>query len=339
MPMSVNRAKLYEDLSKKIGKTRLIEISDARFGIYDGNRIFAKLEYENPTGSHYDRYWLRLLYTRESANIISPRQSFPLLETSTGNSGASFAWICQQLGYKCEVIIPQDMPKARIDQIRSYGATVTFSPEKEYVRGLIDEFKGILLHRGRNYIITNHANDQTDGVSAIEELGDEILADLRQAPFNIDRIDAFISALGNGLTTRFVSKSLKKHNPDMKLLGVEPCEIPTVFKARFPERFERECKDVNINMSHELIGTGPGETNFAFPNMRAIMNEINDIYLISAIEWKKREKELSDYIKQAVGHTSSACLEAAIKYSKKVYGKNIVVIFYDPSWKYTDTFQ
>jgi|GEM_PF-1553389 len=337
MAISAARKSLYQKIAKEIGKTPLIEINDPRFNTHDANRIFAKLEYMNPTGSHYDRYWLRLLQTREEKGVISPSQSFPLLETTTGNSGASFAWACQKLGYKCEVVIPEDMPKSRVQQIKSYGAEIIFSPEKQYVRGLIDHFRGLLLHRRKEYIITNHACDETDGVGAIVELGEEIIEDLKSF-HSVCKLDFFISALGNGLTTRFVSKALLIKNPEMKIIGVEPYESPTVYKSRFPDEFEHKFKGKDINALHELLGTGPGETDFHFPNMRAVVNQIEKIYLVKPEEWKMRERQLANFIDQKVGHTSSACLEAAIRHSTHVYNKNFLVIFYDPSWKYTDNY-
>ena len=77
------------------------------------------------------------------ATLIDQRKkNVMIIETSTGNSGASFAWACRALGFMdYHVVIPEDMPSARIEQIRSLGAKTILSPSGEYVRGLIDKFR------------------------------------------------------------------------------------------------------------------------------------------------------------------------------------------------------
>lgn len=343
MALTSERKRKYDELEARIGKTPLIEItSDKRFNVPRGNRIFAKKEYCNPTGSHYDRYWVRLLRVREEQGLIDPNQSFPLLETTTGNSGAAFAWACRELGYPCEVLIPQDMPAARIKQIEYYQAKVSYSPEGEYVAGLIRFFRKRLEKQHGRYIITNHANDQSDGVSAIYELGEEIISDFEN--IGVPNIDCFVSALGNGLTTRFIEQAFyDKYRGKTILYGMEPYESPTVYQTAFPERYRTEFHNIELSGEHELIGTGPGETGFAFPNMQKVIEseKIKDIFLEKHDQWIERQRQLASYLNENVGHTSAACLDAAIRLvqtNPKMRNKNIVIIFYDAEWKYSDTF-
>src|SRR6516162_4413264 len=120
----MNRARrsLYEGYIAAIGRTPLTELRSPQKS-FDG-LVLAKEEYRNPTGSHYDREYFRLLYELEDNRTIVPGET-PLIETTTGNAGASFAWACRILGYSpVKVIIPADMPSAREAQIASFGAEI-----------------------------------------------------------------------------------------------------------------------------------------------------------------------------------------------------------------------
>jgi cysteine synthase A len=131
------RDKLYQRIAKCVVETPLYKIQN--IPIPNGCQIFCKEEYLNPTGSHYDRFWIDYLYKQEDKNMLTATDT--LIETSTGNSGASFAWTCRALGFAdYHIVIPEDMPDTRIQQIRDLGATIVLSPAGEYVKGLIAKF-------------------------------------------------------------------------------------------------------------------------------------------------------------------------------------------------------
>ena len=154
-----DRRALYERLELQVRDTPLYEIT--HINIPRGCRIFCKEEYRNPTGSHYDRQTVRLLRGfEEDLGRIAPNGR-PLAETTTGSSGAAFAWMCLVLGYKCIVFIPSDMPAARIEQIRSFDADVRFAPERGYIRGLVDAFRTFITEGREEFTATNHSMDIT----------------------------------------------------------------------------------------------------------------------------------------------------------------------------------
>src|SRR5262245_23413179 len=109
------RSEIYDRLEKLIGKTPLVELDHMSPDGQSG--IFLKLECANPTGSHYDRIILELLRHEEEGGKIE--EGSVLLDTTTGNSGASLAWLSRVLGFECNIIIPKDAPAARIQQIES----------------------------------------------------------------------------------------------------------------------------------------------------------------------------------------------------------------------------
>ena len=208
MAIPAERNNTYKRLAKLVGNTPLYEIKNIK--IPNNCRIFCKEENMNPTGSHYDRFWVEFLkYYEENERTIN--LNIPIVETSTGNSGASFAWVCRALGFKnYHVVIPKDMPYSRRKQIESYGAKIHYSPENEYVGGLINEFqnyvhklkKDLSSKNGHVKIQTpNHAKNGAHSIKSMENIAMEIIEELSNV-HKIQKVDYFVSALGNGLTTK-----------------------------------------------------------------------------------------------------------------------------------------
>lgn len=331
MTLTSERKQLYTRLQNSIGHTPLSKIRHIK--IPKGNTIFFKEEYRNPTGSHYDREFVRLLKSLEEKELIVPTKSV-LVETTTGNAGASFAWLCRILGYKCKVIIPEDVPCARRAQIKSFGAEVILAPPEQYVKGIIQTLRVELKGKQGIEYCTNHAADQEYCIAAMQDLGEEIIDDLRKV--NVQKVDYFICALGNGSSLRGVGKILKERF-ETEIVGVEPYEAPDIYVKKFGK--DKFCQVYGCQPSfgpHELLGTGAWGTDFEFPNTVHMMQYIQDIVLVNRAEWKERVRELADKEFQHVGRTSGACLHVALKVAEKVQNKIFLLIFYDAAWKYLD---
>lgn len=116
------RRKLFDSFRKEAGRTHLVEIPQA---LPNGNRLFVKLEYENPTGSHYDRVYPHLLYLLERTGV-SPA-THDLCETSSGNATVSFANVATRLGYRAVAFMPRELSRRRIAPTRAAGAQVILS--------------------------------------------------------------------------------------------------------------------------------------------------------------------------------------------------------------------
>jgi len=330
MPLPPGRRKLYDQLQRSIGNTPLGRIDE--IPVPNGNRIFFKEEYRNPTGSHYDRQFVRLLRALEATKEIMPGET-SLIEATTGNAGASFAWLCRILGYKCRVVIPRDMPGARIAQIRSFGARITYSPGGKYVKGVIDKLRTEL--KSKKERCANHAADEVHCIEAMRELGREILRDLNRK--GIRNVDYFVVALGNGSSARGVGSVLAEER-GTKIVGVEPFECPTYFLMRFGiDEFRKRYGEEPRCGPHSLLGTGAWDTEFQFVNASKMLPKLEDIILVKQEEWEHRMKQLADAELQLVGRTSAACLHAALELAEAVSDKTFVVIFYDPAWKYLGT--
>lgn len=325
------RRRLYERLESQVRDTPLYELTQIE--IPRDCRIFCKEEFRSPTGSHYDRQTVRLLRgNEEELGRISPKGA-PLAETTTGSSGASFAWMCRVLGYDCIVFIPEDMPRARIEQIKSFGADVRYAPKRRYIGGLVEMFRTFIAEE-EQVTVTNHSKDEEFAPAAMAEMAEEILAEL--AVKEVGTPDYFVAALGNGISARGAGETFLDHG--VSLIGMEPHESPDVLQDRFPEKFATLYPEGRPDMQHQVYGTGPGEgMGHQFPNLIEISKKLSDIRLPRREDWQAVQKDLLDLEARHVGNSSAACVWAALDLASDPStpeGSRIVTVFYDAYWRY-----
>jgi len=278
----------------------------------------------------------RFLRELERAGKIVPGET-RMLETTTGNSGAAFAWLCRVLGYPApSIIIPEDMPRARIAQIQSYGADVIVSPPGKYITGISEKFQDVIpsLVHEQGYYMPQHWNDEHHCVAAMQELGEEILSDAEAE--NVE-FDYFLLALGNGGSARGVGPVMLREG--VTLLGVEPAEsaIVTDYLVQKPVG---PWQTRRVHEPHGIIGTGPFRPNEIYRNMKWVLQQelLSDVLLPTSDDARQVQVELMDRSLQHVGMSSAAVIWAVREFINrnptKMRRKTFGVIFYDPAWKY-----
>jgi cysteine synthase len=331
VPLSIERRQRYQALSEVIGHTPFVEIT--ALSLPRRCRLFAKEEYRNPTGSHYDREMLRLLRSLEEDGNIEPGRT-RMLETTTGNSGASFAWLCRALGYPPPIIIiPADMPYARKAQIESFGASLLLSAAGEYITGISRSFgQFYTLHADSTDPdvpwCPHHWEDEAHGVQAMRECAEEILRDTQDQQVSLDFM---VLALGNGSSARGIGEVLRPRK--VTLLGLEPKESPIVAEYLKLPGYEQRREN---HRKHGIIGTGPFRESQIYPNMRMAAKMLDDILHVSTRECQAMQRRLMDQGGLHVGMSSAGCVVAVERYieEKQVTNKVFATIFYDPAWKY-----
>lgn len=215
------RQRLYATLEKRIANTPLYEISKIK--VPNGCRVFVKEEYHNPSGSHYDRVYLHLLKALEAEGRIVPGKTL-LIETSSGNAGISFAYLARLLGYSAEVIMPVNLPKARIDGVKKEGAKVRLTPAKHYVGGAAEALKRVLAIENKQresqglpkYWSPNHSQDKRSTLS-LEPIASEVKKQLGKT-----KLDFVVLGVGNGATILGPGRRLKELFPGLKVIAWEP---------------------------------------------------------------------------------------------------------------------
>lgn len=325
--LTPDREDVYRTLESQVGNTPLHEVRQV--SIPNRNRIYAKEEYKNPTSSTFDRLYPYLFRIAEESGLIVPGIT-PVIEASTGNAGASFAWCAQKLGYGATVITHEDTPKARVQQIESYGAKVIFSPAGEYAAGYVKELERILAEdkRGkgklgedstRMYCLTKIKHGSN--AHGFRKLVDEVYQEL-------DRIDYFVCGVGSGTTISSLGIIFKERNPNTQVIAIEPehSAVITAFKnGRIAE------------LSHlEMIGIGAA----GLPPEKLDINllVIDDVVLVTNEDWRSGYKLLKESERKEVGRTSCAAFKVALNLSDKIQDKKILILFGDPSWKYTNNY-
>lgn len=331
--LSFERQEKYDQLLKAIGDIRLYRIH--KVPVPNNNQIFAIEEWLNPTGSIFDRLYPHLFKIAEQEKIIVPGIT-PVVEVSTGNAGASFAWCAANLGYTdCTVIIHEDAPKYRIEQIRSYGAKIIYSPAGQYAKGYVKKLEEILAEDKRKKGGRIGENPKRlFCVSKINPHSREVyykLIDNVLNKLNGIVIDYFIGVVGSGNSVSGAGRRLKENNKNTKIIVIEPRQTPTLYTLKFQKKMvDFPC------MPHEIFGIAP----FGLPpeKFNIDLEIIDEIRLIDKDIWKDGCSLLSKSEKKPVGRSSGAVFMSCLEVAKKVKGKNILMIFYDPIWKYDDTY-
>jgi cysteine synthase len=235
-------------------------------GFLPQGRLFAKCEYKNPTGSHYDRVYFHLLRKLEQEGAILPGRNV-LVETTSGNAGASFAWLCRELGYGCKVFMPDNLPSARIEDVTQYGAEVVLTPGDDYVRGAAEAMGEFLRaeNKGkpaeqRKFFSPNHSQ-KFESTVPLEGIATEALQQMQGLG---EKIDVFVPGVGNGATVLGPGRVLKAEG--VQVMAAEPFASAKLFELAHPGVYREMFGIEPGSMQHEIYGTGVPDVNFPFIN-------------------------------------------------------------------------
>ncbi|MBI2133558.1 pyridoxal-phosphate dependent enzyme [Candidatus Woesearchaeota archaeon] len=291
--MDTSRGKIYNDLEAEIGNTPLYKLSRIQFP--HGNEVYAKEEWQNPGGSHYDRVFVKLFYDYEKAGKITPGKT-PVVETTSGSAGVSFARLGRLLGYQCLVICPENL-SARIEAIQNEGAEVRLTPKKEYVEGsaaalrkpVKKENKERLRSGKPPYFPINHSQLEMSA-TAVEAAVNEAAEQALQQ-YGI-KFDLAIAAGGNGTTALGFGRAAKRHG--IPLVLWESLGSGLYFNKKFGEgafqyKYGLNPGELSTQVGHAIYGTVYGPTSFKLPNVdRAFEEGVLDNVRIVADETTKR---------------------------------------------------
>jgi len=338
--------RLLAQYKESAGRTELLKLD---LSIPNKNRIYAKCEFQNPTGSHYDRVYPNLIEILLRTNYTPDR--FDLVETSSGNATPAFTRLCKELGYNVWAVLPrpEELSKKRINMSSSAGAKVIHADPQLDGYGLPGVAKRMLrlIRESRNWQkpiwSPNH--------SIVAETVEAIFPVTAETMTGLDTVDYYIGVAGNGTTLYGIGAPLKSLIPRMKVIAIEPHSNPGMFLLKYPHMKEHyECTGElpqldptpELNEPKDYIITMPGSGCYGlaeyFPHIIASIDLVDGIRQIDDKnrEWEKpirKEKTANDLLFEAhgirVGITSAASLMVAFEIASKVYDKNIVIVFYD----------
>ena len=278
-------------LSENIGKTPLIRISD---------KIYAKAELFNPTGSIKDRPASYIINNAEKRGIL--KKGDTIVEATSGNMGVSFAWLAAERGYKCVIVMPSNMSMERKQTLQYYGAELIEVDAGDFESAINLRDK---LAEENGWFNCNQFANPLNIESHRETTAKEINYDVIM---NCDSgISAFVSGTGTGGTLMGAGVYLKDSWVDMTIVAVEPEESP-VMSGGEPGL-------------HGIQGIGDGS------RFLVDLNVVDDIITVSTDEAKQRSKRLAKELGIFVGISAGANIVASEKWIEKNNPDGIVVTF------------
>lgn len=301
--------KIYDDMTQLVGRTPLVRLSNVakKYGLKA--EICAKAECFNPF-SVKDRVAVEIIAQAERDGKL--KSGGTIIEPTSGNTGIGLAFIGALKGYKVILVMPESMSIERRKLVAALGAEVVLTPAASGMQGALDKAEELAKELG-GYIANQFANPANPRAHELTT-AKEILSDTD------GNVDIFVSAVGTGGTLSGTGRELKKHNPDVKVIAVEPAASPLLTKG--------------YAGPHAIQGIGANFVPDALD--KSVIDEIIDVEDNRA---KEVARELAKAEGLLCGISSGAALAAAIEVAKREEnaGKRIVVILPDGGERYMST--
>jgi len=295
---------IYNGGLELIGNTPILKVNNL---IKDENiaDIYVKLEKFNPGGSVKDRAALGMVEKAEREGLLRPGTT--IVEPTSGNTGIALAFIGKLRGYKVIIIMPETMSKERRDLIKAYGAELILTEGAKGMKGAIEKAEEI--GSGEGFFIPQQFENLANPEKHYETTAEEIYKD-------IPELDVIVGGVGTGGTVIGISKNLKKKNPSIKAVAVEPASSP-VLSGGNPG-------------GHKIQGIGAGFVPGIYE--KEYVDEILQVKDEDAFKTAKAFAETEGIL---IGISSGAAVYAAIQVAKKLgKGKKVLAIAPDGGEKY-----
>ena len=302
--------KIVKSIIDLVGNTPIVELVrlEKKYGLKA--RLCAKLEYFNPAGSAKDRIAKAMILDAFSKGKID-RDSV-IIEPTSGNTGIGLAFVCGTFGMRAILTMPDTMSKERQDLLKAYGAEIVLTDGKLGMKGAIEKANELAASIPNSFIpgqFTNPVNPKAH----FETTGPEIWKDTEE------KVDIFVAGVGTGGTLSGTGKYLKKMNPNIKVVAVEPEKSPLLSGGKAAP--------------HGLQGIG---ANFIPETLDKSI--IDEVITVGDEEAYAQTKELSEE-GILVGISSGAAVVAAKKLAQRPEneGKLIVTLLPDNGERYIST--
>ena len=290
-----------QDILQTIGNTPLVRIN--RLNPNKNTTIYAKLEGLNPSGSIKDRIALSMIQQAEISGKLTKGKT--IIEPTSGNTGVALAMIGSLKGYEVEIVMSSAVSVERRQMIKAFGGKVTLTDGKLGTDGAIRKAREMVKENPEKYFMPDQFSNEFNKIAHYRTTGEEIWKQTGGT------IDYFVSSLGTSGTIMGVSKVLKEHNPQIKIVCAHPVKghyiqgLKNMEEAIVPSIYDPLQIDITIMV----------ETEAAYEMTRQIVSQ-EGIF---------------------VGMSSGAAMYAAVEIAKQIKSGTIVVIFPDRGEKYLST--
>jgi cysteine synthase A len=295
-----------------IGDTSLVQLRN----VVPPNcaKIFAKLEWENPTGSMKDRAAEAMICRAEADGRLKTGDT--IIEYTGGSTGTSLALVCAAKGYRLHIVTSNAFSREKLDHMAALGAELTLVPSegglttKKLILDMIETARKLSEqpHTYRTDQLNNH-----DSIAGYFPMGEEIWNQTN------GRVDAFVQCVGTGASSRGVATVLKSHNAKIKIVAVEPAES-AVLQGGQPG-------------PHKIEGVGIG---YMPPLWEPSL--VDEIVSVPTADAKEMARRLAKEEALFAGTSSGANVIAAIQVAKKLGpDAQVVTLMVDSGLKYLST--
>ncbi len=306
------RGKIYKNITETVGDTPIVRLDKLAKKNRVKANLLAKLEFFNPTSSVKDRIGVAMVETMEKAGKIKPGKT-TLVEPTSGNTGIGLALAAAAKGYRLILTMPESMSIERRKMFAILGAELELTEAAKGMNGAIARANE-LASEIKGAVVPQQFENPANPAVHRRTTGPEIWNDTK------GKVHVFVSGIGTGGTITGAGKYLKKQNPKLHIVAVEPADSP-VLSGGNPG-------------PHKIQGIGAGFTP-------AILDVkiFDEIITITNDEAFNMAREVAKLEGVPVGISSGAALVAAIKVGKRKEwaGKNIVVILASFAERYLST--
>ncbi len=285
---------------KKIGNTPLIKINHLTKDLKDVE-VYAKAEWMNLGGSVKSRAALKMIEDGEKEGLLTKDKI--ILDSTSGNTGISYALIGKIKGYKVKLVMPKNVCRERKGKMAElYGAEIVYSDPIGGSDGAIIKAKEIYEANPEKYFMPDQYNNPSNWKAHFETTAQEVYSQTDK------RVTHFIAGLGTSGTVMGTGRGLKKIDPSIQIIAVEPFEslhglegLKHMESSIVPGIYERSFLDGKISV----------KTEDAYEMVRAL---------------EKEEGLL-------VGNSSGAAMAGAMELARKIEEGVVVTVFPDGSDK------
>ena len=301
--------KIYEDITKTIGRTPLVELH--RMSVGTKARVVVKLESFNPLSSVKDRIGVAMIDDAEKKGLLM--EGAIIIEPTSGNTGIALAFVAAAKGYRLILTMPDTFSMERRQLLQIFGAELVLTPGAEGMKGAVKKAEELVTSTPGAYMFqqfNNPANPEIHRKTTAEEIWND----------TDGKVDILVAGVGTGGTITGVAEVIKAKKKGFRAIAVEPEASPVLSGGQ--------------SGPHKIQGIGAG----FIPQVlnQGIIDEVikvaNDDAGVIARRLAKEEGILA-------GISSGAALWAALEVAKRPgsEGKLIVAVLPDTGERYLST--
>ena len=216
---NLKNERIFDNITETIGKTPLVRLSKFEKHIGTQCQIIAKLEFFNPLASVKDRIGVSMIKSLEKLGHLKP--GVTIIEPTSGNTGVALAFVAASKGYNLILTMPESMSIERRKMLAFLGAKIELTDAAKGMKGAVARAEELLISTPNSIMpqqFENPANPEIHMKTTAEEIWEDTNGNL----------DVLISGVGTGGTISGVGRVLKKKDPNIRFIAVEPEDSPVI---------------------------------------------------------------------------------------------------------------